>query len=130
MKKIIALLVIPILLGIISVRVIAEENKPVENQPTEEPIKIVIDKTLRPRTPDATSPITGYYQNGVVYLQFSEDMGCFYVDIANTTTGESWNDYVCSDCGTEMIPVSTSHGNYTLTLVSESNGTFYGTFSY
>ena len=45
-----------------------------------------------PRTPDYCSEISAYYQNGVIYLQFSEDIGCMNVEVVNLTTGELWSD--------------------------------------
>lgn len=52
-------------------------------------IPIVNDKVpLRPRTPDYCSEISAYYQNGVIYLQFNEDIGCMDVEVINLSTGE------------------------------------------
>ena len=57
------------------------------------PIKVERqEKPLRPRTPDYCSDISAYYQNGVIYLQFSEDLGCMDVQVINLTTGELWSD--------------------------------------
>ena len=61
---------------------------------TNEPIDIPLLSATpaRPRTPDYCSEISAYYQNGVIYLQFSEDIGCMDVEVVNLTTGELWSD--------------------------------------
>ena len=46
----------------------------------------------RPRTPDYCGAISAYYQNGVIYLQFNEDIGCMDVEVVNLSTGELWSD--------------------------------------
>ncbi len=98
---------------------------------TEEPIPIPIapgpitgNKPLRPRTPDCGADISAYYQNGVIYLQFIEDIGCMDVDVVNLTSGELWSDDACSDSQMETVIVSSATGNYTITLTTD-NGTVY-----
>lgn len=78
----------------------------------------------RPRTPDYCVEISAYYQNGVIYLQFNEDIGCMDVEVVNLSTGEQWNDGVCSDSQMETVIVSSATGNYTITLTTD-NGTVY-----
>ena len=57
------------------------------------PIKVERqEKPLGPRTPDYCSEISAYYQNGVIYLQFSGDLGCMDVQVINLSTGELWRD--------------------------------------
>ena len=83
----------------------------------------------RPRTPDFGVPIEAYYQGGVIYLHFSEDIGCMDVNVTNITTGEQWNDSACADSSVEVIAISTTHGNYQITLESEIGTTYFGEFS-
>ena len=83
----------------------------------------------RPRTPDFGVPIEAYYQGGVIYLHFSENIGCMDVNITNITTGEQWNDTACADNSVEVIAVSSSYGNYQITLESETGTTYFGEFS-
>lgn len=83
----------------------------------------------RPRTPDFGVPIEAYYQGGVIYLHFSEDIGCMDVNVINLTTGEQWNDTACADSSVEVIAISTTHGNYQITLESEIGTTYFGEFS-
>ena len=61
---------------------------------TNEPIDIPLlpATPAHPRTPDYCGAISAYYQNGVIYLQFSEDIGCMDVEVVNLTTGELWSD--------------------------------------
>ena len=92
-------------------------------------IVIIKDNNPRPRTPDFGVPIEAYYQGGVIYLHFSEDIGCMDVNVTNITTGEQWNDTACADSSVEVIAISTTHGNYLITLESEIGTTYFGEFS-
>lgn len=92
-------------------------------------IVIIKDNNPRPRTPDFGVPIEAYYQGGVIYLHFSEDIGCMDVNVTNITTGEQWNDTACADNSVEVIAVSSSHGNYQITLESETGTTYFGEFT-
>lgn len=92
-------------------------------------IVIIKDNNPRPRTPDFGVPIEAYYQGGVIYLHFSEDIGCMDVIITNLTTGEQWNDSACADNSVEIIAVSSSHGNYQITLKTETGTTYSGEFN-
>lgn len=92
-------------------------------------IVIIKDNNPRPRTPDFGVPIEAYYQGGVIYLHFSEDIGCMDVNVTNLTTGEQWNDTACANNSVEIIAVSSSQGNYQITLESETGTTYFGEFS-
>lgn len=92
-------------------------------------IVIIKDNNPRPRTPDFGVPIEAYYQGGVIYLHFSEDIGCMDVNVTNLTTGEQWNDTACADNSVEIIAVSSSHGNYQITLETETGTTYSGEFN-
>ena len=62
-----------------------------DNTTTRIPLKQTESKDnseQRPRTPDFGVPIDAYYQGGVIYLHFSEDIGCMDVNVTNLTTGE------------------------------------------
>lgn len=82
-----------------------------------------------PRTPNATTPITAYYQSGVIYIQFSEDLGYLDVEVINSTTNQQWIDVACSDNSTEAIVISTTPGNYTITLTTEDGIEYSGQFT-
>lgn len=93
-------------------------------------IPIVNDKKpLRPRTPDYCSEISAYYQNGVIYLQFNEDLGCMDVQVINLSTGEQWNDGACSDSGMETVSVSSATGSYAITLTTDNGSTYLGEYT-
>lgn len=83
----------------------------------------------RPRTPDFDVPIEAYYQGGVIYLHFSEDIGCMDVNVTNITTGEQWQDVACSDSSVETIIISSLQGNYQITLETEVGITYSGEFT-
>ena len=83
----------------------------------------------RPRTPDFGVPIEAYYQGGVIYLQFNEDIGCMDVNVTNITTGEQWQDIACSDSSVETIIISSLQGHYQITLETEIGTTYSGEFS-
>ena len=82
-----------------------------------------------PRTPDYCSQISAYYQNGVIYLQFSEDIGCMDVQVINLSTGEQWNDGACSDSGMETVSVSSAAGSYAITLTTDNGSTYSGEYT-
>lgn len=81
-----------------------------------------------PRTPNATTPITAYYQSGVIYIQFSEDLGCLDIEVINSTTNQQWIDVACSDNSTEAIVISATPGNYTITLTTDDGIEYSGKF--
>lgn len=99
------------------------ETYPIELLPT------LKKDPIFPRTPDFGVPIEAYYQGGVIYLHFSEDIGCMDVNVTNLTTGEQWNDTACANNSVEIIAVSSSQGNYHITLETETGTTYSGEFS-
>ena len=82
-----------------------------------------------PRTPDYCGAISAYYQNGVIYLQFNEDIGCMDVEVVNLTTGELWSDDACSDSGMETVSVSSATGSYAITLTTDNGSTYSGEYT-
>ena len=93
------------------------------------PIKKEKPEIIRPRTPDYCAEISAYYQNGVIYLQFNEDIGCMDVDVINLTTGELWSDDACSDSGMETVSVSSATGSYAITLTTDNGSTYLGEYT-
>ncbi|MBE6318813.1 MAG: DUF3244 domain-containing protein [Bacteroidales bacterium] len=92
-------------------------------------IPIKKDKKTRPRTPDFGSDITAYYQDGVVYLQFSYDMGEVDVTVTNETTGEMWQQTDDSAFGSASIATSASAGSYTISIVTDDGVCYSGSFA-
>lgn len=119
------LLITTLLCTVISGNIEPEpENPEIPNDLNPIPIRKEDPKFNRPRTPDYSSEISAYYQNGVIYLQFVENVGCMTVEVENLATGEQWYDNACSDNGTETISVSSAVGSYAITLTTD-NGTIY-----
>ena len=101
-----------------------------KNKDPETAIGIVLQKgPLGPRTPNYCSEISAYYQNGVIYLQFNEDIGCMDVEVVNLTTGELWSDDACSDSGMETVSVSSATGSYAITLTTDNGSTYLGEYT-
>ena len=82
-----------------------------------------------PRTPEYGAEISAYYQNGVIYLQFNEDIGCMDVNVVNLSTGDLWADDACSDNGVETIAVSSAAGSYFITLTTDNGSTYSGEYT-
>ena len=59
----------------------------------------------------------------------SEDLGCLDVEVINSTTNQQWIDVACSDNSTEAIVISTTPGNYTITLTTEDGIEYSGQFT-
>ena len=98
---------------------------------TNEPIDIPLlpATPARPRTPNYCGAISAYYQNGVIYLQFSEDIGCMDVQVINLSTDEQWNDGACSDSGVETVAVSSAAGSYAIALTTDNGSTYSGEYT-
>lgn len=102
-------------------------ENPAEVQPV--PIRKESPDFNGPRTPIYSKEITAYYQSGVVYFQFSENIGCMEILITNVDTTESWTDYACSEFGSESIVTSSASGNYTVSIVTDNSVTYSGEYT-
>ena len=105
------------------------ENPEIPDVAQPVPIRKETPEINRPRTPDYCSEISAYYQNGVIYLQFNEDLGCMDVQVINLSTGEQWNDGACSDSGVETVAVSSAAGSYAITLTTDNGSTYSGEYT-
>jgi hypothetical protein len=105
------------------------ENPEIPDVAQPVPIRKETPEINRPRTPDYCSEISAYYQNGVIYLQFSEDIGCMDVQVINLTTGELWSDDACSDSGVETVAVSSATGSYAIALTTDNGSTYSGEYT-
>ena len=105
------------------------ENPEIPDVAQPVPIRKETPEINRPRTPDYCSEISAYYQNGVIYLQFNEDLGCMDVQVINLSTGEQWNDGACSDSGMETVSVSSATGSYAITLTTDNGSTYLGEYT-
>ena len=104
----------------------AEETK-------KENVHIIIERLeknpQKPRTPDYGSDIMAYYQDGVVYLQFTYDMGEVEITVTNESTGDVWQQTEDSAFGSASITTSTSAGDYYITIVTLDASCYSGSFS-
>ncbi len=104
----------------------AEETK-------KENVHIIIERLeknpQKPRTPDYDSDIMAYYQDGVVYLQFTYDMGEVEITVTNESTGDVWQQTKDSAFGSASITTSTSAGDYYITIVTLDGSCYSGNFS-
>lgn len=82
----------------------------------------------RPRVP-AFIPIIGLYDNGRVILDFVDDIGTLCITVANQSTGEMYFDYCNSADDHFEMEISTSKGDYLLTIQTENGTTYYGNFA-
>ena len=100
----------------------AEEKKkfPIKEEPV---------PTTEPRMPDYGSDIMAYYQDGVVYLQFTYDMGEVEITVTNESTGDVWQQTEDSAFGSASITTSTSAGDYYITIVTLDGSCYSGSFS-
>lgn len=71
--------------------------------------------------------IEAFYEDGVITLNFTEDLGEATVFVINNTTGEVWFDSVDA-CGSSVVSISDDAGYYTITIYTEA-GDYYGEFS-
>ena len=102
----------------------SSEEKPTD--PITIPIKL--KKPNQPRTPDFGGDIMAYYQDGVVYLQFTYNMGNVEITVTNESTGEQWQQTEDTVFGSASIATSTSAGDYSITIVSDDATCYSGYF--
>lgn len=105
------------------------ENPEIPDVAQPVPIRKETPEINRPRTPDYCSEISAYYQNGVIYLQFNEDLGCMDVQVINLSTGELWSDDACSDSGVETVAVSSAAGSYAIAITTDNGSTYSGEYT-
>ena len=71
--------------------------------------------------------IEAFYEDGVITLNFTEDLGEATVFVINENTGESWVDSV-EAFGYALINISDDYGHYVITI-STVIGDYYGEFT-
>lgn len=87
--------------------------------PTPDPGKI---------NPCSLAPVEGWYENGCVEIFFSRNMGVAFVTVTNTTTGDMWYCNAESSDGVAIIDIEPIAGCYTITIETQTSGTYYGEF--
>ena len=63
-----------------------------------------------------------------IYITFSEDIGEVAVEVTNTTTGESYYEYVVSANGQSVITIAGTEGEYLLQMTTEGGDLYEGVF--
>ena len=101
--------------------------------PTPTPIPIPFDP-LDPEPgdvkerPRSLSAVSGWCANGTIQLYFSQDMGLVSVTVTNITTGNVWYSDAESSDGVIFIDIEPIAGCYTITIETQTSGTYYGEF--
>lgn len=79
--------------------------------------------------PRSLSAISGWCANDTIQLFFAQDMGTVFVTVINTTTGDMWYCNAESSDGVAIIDIESIAGCYTITIETQTSGTYYGAFS-
>ena len=79
--------------------------------------------------PRSLSAVSGWCANGTIQLYFSQDMGLVSVTVTNITTGNVWYSDAESSDGVVIIAFEPTPGNYTVTIETQTSGTYYGEFA-
>lgn len=142
MKRNLLLLLVATLFATISLPAYAEEEDDDNQSPstppadTQTPPKpIVFDKPIQFPDPDpgkinprGLAPISGLYADGVLMIDFAENLGNVSVTVVNTTTGEMWFESDDSALGTISIAITPYPGNYFVTVETQTDGVYIGEF--
>ena len=63
-----------------------------------------------------------------IHIDFTEDIGEVAVEVTNTTTGESYYEYVVSANGQSVITITGTEGEYLLQMTTEDGDLYEGVF--
>lgn len=78
--------------------------------------------------PRGLAPISGLYADGVLMIDFAENLGNVSVTVVNTTTGDMWFESDDSALGTISIAITPYPGNYFVTVETQTDGVYIGEF--
>lgn len=78
--------------------------------------------------PRSLSAISGWCANDTIQLFFAHDMGTVFVTVVNTSLGSLWYCNAESSDGVVIIDFEPTPGNYTVTIETQTSGTYYGEF--
>ena len=73
-------------------------------------------------------PVTCYYMQSNVYITTSTNLGEMHITITNVDTGNSLDYTYDSGLGIICIPVSSSNGNYMISIAINNNS-YYGYYT-
>lgn len=79
--------------------------------------------------PRSLSAISGWCTNDTIQLFFAHDMGTVFVTVVNTSLGSLWYCNAESSDGVVIIDFEPTPGNYTVTIETQTSGTYYGEFA-
>ena len=126
MKRNLLLLLVATLFATISLPAYADGNdsepKPIPFNP---PLPNPYPGKINPRS---LAPISGLYADGVLMIDFAENLGNVSVTVVNTTTGEMWFESDDSALGTISIAITPHPGNYFVTVETQTDGVYIGEF--
>ena len=63
-----------------------------------------------------------------IYIAFFENIGEVAVEVTNTTTGESYYEYVVSADGQVVVTIAGTEGEYLLQMTTENGDLYEGVF--
>ncbi len=63
-----------------------------------------------------------------IYIAFFENIGEVAVEVTNTTTGESYYEYVVSADGQAVVTIAGTEGEYLLQMTTEDGDLYEGVF--
>lgn len=78
--------------------------------------------------PRSLSAINGVCANNTIQLCFAQDMGTVLITVVNTSLGETWYCSAESSDGVAIIDIEPIAGCYTITIETQTSGTYYGEF--
>lgn len=82
----------------------------------------------KPRSLD-TLVWTCYYENEILYLNASCEVGWVKLTVTNLTTGEAWSLRQASSLGWMNLQTSSDQGNYMVEVETESSGEYIGYYN-
>lgn len=86
------------------------------------------DDSERPRSLDMLV-WTCYYENGILYLNASCEVGWVKLTVTNLATGEVWSLRQASSLGWMNLQTSSDQGNYMVEVETESSGEYVGYYN-
>lgn len=73
----------------------------------------------------AECPISAFYQNGIIFFNFSSDIGELNINLTHTVSGENWEYNTASGMGSFEINIPYLYGEYNIYLISLSGDVYF-----
>ena len=74
-------------------------------------------------------PIACFYSNGSLFFTFMEDLGELVISVTNLGTGAEIIDEIDSFCGSAVLEVPESSGEYQIEITTETGDSYYGEYT-